>query len=140
MTFEQVLSVIADPEVPVVWLEPGLPVEFWRRVQEETSRTGYRVFRLDSPAPPASHDELLAAFCAAAAIPREECPNLNALKDALLGLSENAAKGWVILFKEAGLLRQADEATFEDLLDIVGLVADIKLKKKGKVFKLVVED
>ena len=43
-----------------------------------------------------------------------------------------------MLYREAGTLRQVDEAAFEELLEVLELVHDIKLENKGLALKLVV--
>jgi len=138
MILQHLLSAIEDPGLPVVWVDDALPKEFWSRLTIALEATGYRILDLEAAGRADSHDQLLACFSVAAGWPPDSCPNLNSLKDALLNLEDSPSGGWVILFREAGRLRQNDEETFEDLLEVTSLVHDIKLKNKSLCFKLVV--
>jgi hypothetical protein len=138
MTLQHLLSAIEDPGLPVIWVDDSVPADFWTRLINAVRATGYYILNLEAAGRADSHDQLLACFQVAAGWAAGSCPNLNALKDALLSLEDPPSGGWVILFRDAGFLRQKDEETFEDLLEVVATVHDIKLKKKKLHFKLVV--
>ncbi len=138
MILQNLISAVEDPGLPIVWVDSSCSAEFWGRLSTALKAAGYRVLDLDEAGPADSQERLLECFILAAGWPLDFCPNLNALKDALLTLEDPPYGGWVVLFREAGLLRQNDEATFEDLLELLSLVHDIKLKKKGLYFKLAV--
>ena len=138
MILQHLLYAIEDPGLPVIWVDDALPTEFWNRLVTALEATGYRILNLEAAGRADSHDQLLACFQVAAGWEIGSCPNLNALKDALLTLEDLPSRGWVVLFRDAGFLRQKDEETFEDLLEVVSFVHDIKLKNKRLHFKLVV--
>ena len=140
MILQHLLTAIDDPELPVVWVDDSHPAEFWSRLLTALEATGYRTLSLEAAEGVDSYAQLLACFCSAAGWPAGFCPNLNALKDALLTLEDPPSGGWVVLFRKAGPLRQNDEETFEDLLDVFSVVHDIKLNIKALNFKLVVSD
>jgi hypothetical protein len=137
MILKEVLSTVTDPDLPVIWVDPALADDFWSRLAASLADRRFVLLDLDARGPAHTHDELLECFRRSAGWPEGYCPNLNALKDCLLALDDPPAGGWVVLFREPGPLRQGDEATFEDLLEILELVHDIKLKTKGLLFKLV---
>jgi RNAse (barnase) inhibitor barstar len=140
MTLEQIVARIEDPETPLVWLDPSTPEEYWRALPETLKQAGFRVIRLDAEGDIVDHNALLDRFAALATLPEYFRHDLNSLKDCLLGLPDDCEKGWAVLFRNPEPLRQNDEATFEDLLEILNLVHESKFELHMKVFKLVVTD
>lgn len=138
MILKELLAAVIEPHMPVVWVDDQLPDDVWTRLAAALRNGGYRVLDLGEAGRIDSHDQLLQAFSSIAGWPRVSCPNLNALKDHLLAMEDPPSGGWVVFFKDAGLLRQADETAYEDLLEVLELVHDIKQERRNLVFKLVV--
>ena len=55
-------------------------------------------------------------------------------------LPHQTARGWVVMFHNPESLRQNDEATFEDFLEILELVHESQYEIHQRIFKLVVRD
>lgn len=140
MILKEVLAAVADPHMPVIWVDPALAEDFWSRLAAALAERHYIVLDLEASGPVHTHAQLLGSFELSAGLPAGSCPNLNALKDSLLSLDEPPEGGWVVLFRLPGPLRQNDEETFEDLLEVLETVHDIKLENKGLRFKLVLAD
>lgn len=138
MILKELLAAVVEPHMPVVWVDDQLPDEIWSRLADGLRERGYRILDLGGAGRIGSYGQLMEAFGHAAGWPVETCPNMNALKDSLLALDDPASGGWVVLFRDAGRLRQADEAAYEELLEVLETVHEIKLEKKHLVFKLVV--
>jgi RNAse (barnase) inhibitor barstar len=137
---QQILARIEDLETPVIWLDPSTPPALWEEAPGALQARGYRVALLDSEGSVGSYDALLDAFSKVFAFAAPHPRSLNALKDVLAGLPNTPQRGWVVLFRQPGVLRQEDEETFEDFLEMIDAVHEIKYSRHGLVFKLVVTD
>lgn len=137
---QEILARIEDPETPVVWLDPSTPPDVWEQAPPALQSRGYWVASLDPKGAVGSYDALLSAFSTVFALTAPHPRSLNALKDALAGLQNSPQRGWVVLFRQPDILRQDDEETFEDLLEVVDAVHEIKHTRHALVFKLVVTD
>ena len=100
---------------------------------------GLAVLNLDGALPIIDHDSLLERFSQMA----PSAPpflSLTSLKDQLSDLPHQTARGCVVMFRHPELLRQNDEETFEDFLEILELVHESQYEMLNRIFKLVVRD
>lgn len=137
LSLGQIVLRVGDPGTPVVWLDPSIPDQVWTDLPAALERAGYSVLNLDGPEPVADLESLLRRFGADSGF---VCVDLAALRQNLLRLPNDRPMGWAILFPNPGLLRQNDEATFEDLLEILEFVNDSRYEIHHRLFKLIVRD
>lgn len=140
LTLPQIVARLEDPEVPVVWLDPTTPEQFWNDLPEALIARGLAVLNLEGGSPISDHDSLLERFSEILDCPGDLPHSLPALRDCLLKLPHRGPRGWVVIFRRPELLRQNDEATFEDLLEALELVHESQFEIHHRVFKLVVRD
>lgn len=140
LTLDQIVARLEDPEVPVVWLDPITPEELWIGLPAALAARGLAVLSLDGGQAIVDHDSLLAQFSAVLPEPRELPANLTQLKERLLQLPHLTSRGWVVMFHKPELLRQNDEATFEDFLEVLEAVHESEFAGHARIFKLVVRD
>jgi hypothetical protein len=139
-TLEEIVARIEDPETPVVWLDPSTPEEFWQRLPEALRGRGFFVLWLDEQNGVNDQTSLMARFTATIPWPSDLRPNVHSLKEILPELPNTPQCGWAVLFRHPEPLRQEDETTFEDLLEALAVVHEATFERRGKVFKLVVQD
>jgi hypothetical protein len=139
LTLDQIVARLEDPEVPVVWLDPITPDILWNDLPDALAKRGLAVLNLDGAQPITDHDSLLERF-AQVAPSGPLFKSLTSLKDRLLDLPHEAARGWVVMFRYPELLRQNDEETFEDFLETLELVHESQYEMHNRIFKLVVRD
>ncbi|MBI5280918.1 MAG: barstar family protein [Candidatus Solibacter usitatus] len=140
LTLEQIVTRLEDPETPVVWLDPSAPPDIWLGLPGALRQRGYWVLDLDRDKPILDVEALLDRFAEVAPLPEYFRHNLSSLRDSLLGLPNDADKGWVVIFRHPEALRQNDEAAFEDFLEILEFIHESKYEIHRRVFKLVVRD
>ena len=140
LTLDQIVARLEDPEVPVVWLDPITPEELWNNLPAALIARGLAVLNLDAGPPIIDHDSLLERFSEVAPLPGSFLQSLTSLRDSLLKLPHQTPSGWVVMFRNPESLRQNDEATFEDFLEILELVHESQYEMHHRVFKLVVRD
>ena len=140
LTLDQIVARLEDPETPVVWLDPATPEEFWNNLPGALVARGLAVLNLDGGLPIVDHDSLLERFSQVAPLAVDFLQTLTSLKDCLLKLPHQTSRGWVVMFRSPEALRQNDEATFEDFLEILELVHESQYEIHHRVFKLVVRD
>lgn len=136
---ESIIAQLADPEEPWVWLPTETEPAFWDQLAHAARRDGFGIIDLDHEGEITGVDSLLAAVKNGAHLATWTGSNLNALKDALTGLPDTA-KGWTILLRNPDALCDSDPETFEDLLDIVETVNEIKAAKNKPGLTLVTLD
>lgn len=140
LTLDQIAARLEDPDVPVVWLDPITPEAIWNDLPDALAARGLAVLNLDGGEPIVDHDSLLRRFAEIAPLPGGFLQTLASLKDCLLQLPRLTARGWVVIFRNPESLRQNDEATFEDFLEVLELVHEAHHESHDGVFKLVVRD
>ena len=140
LTLDQIVARLEDPEVPVVWLDPITPAEFWNDLPVALAARGIVVLNLDGGQPIVDHDSLLGRFSEVVSAPAGFLHSLTSLKDCLLKLPHQTVSGWVVMFRNPEALRQNDEATFEDFLELVEMVHEAEYELHCRIFKLVVRD
>lgn len=136
----QILLRVEDPGTPIVWLDPSVPDSLWTSLPGALRKAGYSVLSLDDSAPVLDLDSLLDRFAHAAPDTRFFRADLTMLRQNLLRLPNDSPMGWVVLFKNPDLLRQNDEGTFEELLEILEFVHESRYEIHRRLFKLVVRD
>ncbi len=139
-TLEQILGRVDDPETPVVWLDPAIPDEVWRSLPAGLRARGYQVFHIDEFGAVEDRESLLARFEALVNVPERYRHDFESLKDCLLGMASEPARGWALLFSNPGPLRQIDEAAFEELMEALEAVHESVFEIHMKSFKFVVRD
>lgn len=139
LTVDQIVARLLEPETPVVWLDPSMPEELWNNLPAALSSRGLAVLNLDTGSPISDHDSLLDRFSEVAPLQNTYVRSLTSLKDCLLKLPHQTSRGWVVMFRHPEALRQNDEETFEDFLEVLEQV-DAVHKAHHRVFKLVVRD
>ncbi|HEY3441385.1 MAG TPA: hypothetical protein VGK29_11555 [Paludibaculum sp.] len=140
LTLDQIVARLEDPEVPVVWLDPITPDEIWNDLPAALAERGLAVLSLDGGQAIVDHDTLLARFSEVLPELREVPANLTQLKECLLRLPHQTSRGWVVMFHKPESLRQNDEATFEDFLEVLEAVHGSECAGRARSFKLVVRD
>lgn len=140
LTLAQIVARLEDPEVPVVWLDPITPEEIWSGLPDALAARGLAVLPLDGGQPVVDHDTLLARFSELLPAPADFLGSLALLKETLLKLPHQTSRGWVVMFHNPEALRQNDEETFEDFLEVVEMVHESEHVTGHRVFKLVVRD
>ena len=139
-TLEQILGRVDDPETPVVWLDPAIPEDVWRSLPAGLTARGFHVFHIDEPGPVEDRESLLARFEDMMHLPERYMHDFDSLKDCLMGMAAEPSRGWAVLFSNPGPLRQADEAAFEELMEVLESVHESVFEIHMKSFKLVVRD
>jgi hypothetical protein len=87
---ESILAQLADPEEPWVWLPTETEPAFWDQLAHAARRDGIGIIDLDHESEITGLDSLLASIKNGAHLANWTGSNLNALKDALTGLTDNA--------------------------------------------------
>jgi len=140
LTLDQIVARLEDPDVPVVWLDPIMPEELWNGLPTALAARGMAVLSLEGGQAIVDHDSLLARFSEVLPEPRVFPGTLTQLRECLLQLPHQTSRGWVVMFHKPELLRQNDEATFEDFLEVLEAVHESECASHARVFKLVVRD
>jgi hypothetical protein len=140
VTLDQIVARLLDPETPVIWLDPSTPDGLWADLARSLPSRGLAVLNLDDGRPILDHDSLLERFAEVAPVPVAALPSLPSLRECLLRLPHVTSRGWVVMFHRPESLRQFDEATFEDFLEVLAAVHESQYEIHNRVFKLVVRD
>ena len=140
LSLGQIVLRVGDPGTPVVWLDPSVPDSVWASLPPALQRAGYSILSLDGPEPVSDVESLLARFVSVIPQIAFEGTDLAGLRQSLLRLPNDSPMGWAILFRNPGALRQNDEATFEELLEILEFVHDTRYEIHQRLFKLIVRD
>ncbi|MGJ5820534.1 hypothetical protein [Paludibaculum fermentans] len=140
LSLGQIILRVEDPGTPVVWLDPSVPEQLWAGLPAALHRAGYSVLNLDGDTPIADLASLLERFSANASAPAPVSADLSGLRQYLLRLPNDSHMGWVVLFRNPEQLRQNDEATFEELLEILEFVHESRYEIHQRLFKLIVRD
>ncbi|WP_321473216.1 hypothetical protein [uncultured Paludibaculum sp.] len=140
LSLGQIVLRVGDPGTPVVWLDPSVPDSAWAGLPASLHRAGYSVIDLDGPTPVVDLNTLLERFAAGTPPTPFAAVDLASLRQNLLRLANDSPMGWVVLFRAPELLRQNDEATFEELLELLAFVHDSRYEIHQRVFKLIVRD
>lgn len=140
LSLQQLLLRLEDPATPVIWLDPALPEELWTELPTAAATCGYHVLDLGGAGPIFDLCSLLAAF--GRVLPDSTCfdHSLPSLREALIGLEPHSAMGCLVLFREPDALRQNDEATFEELIELIENVDDIRRAGGLAGLKAIVRD
>ncbi|MCX7604607.1 MAG: hypothetical protein N2036_11090, partial [Bryobacteraceae bacterium] len=122
------------------WLDPSLPASLWEALPEYASRKGYQVLDLQAAGPIFDLSSLLAAFdrlLAAGAIFDHSLPSL---RESLLELEPKAPLGFLVLFPTPDALRQNDEAGFEEFVEVLENVDEIRRREGRSGLKAIIKD
>ncbi len=140
LSLEQLLQRLEDPATPVVWLDPALPARLWAELPAAAAARGFHVLNLGEAGPVFDLCSLLAAF--GRLLPQSTCydHSLPSLRAALLNLTLPAPAGCLLLFQEPDALRQNDESAFEELIELIENVDDLRRAKGMSGLKAVVRD
>ena len=136
----QIVARLEDPEVPVIWLDPITPEDIWSDLPAALSARGLAVLDLDGGQPVFYHNSLLARFSEVLPPAAGPLTTLSQLKERLLRLPHRTSRGWVVMFHKPEALRQNDEETFEDFLEVLTSVHESQNASQHRIFKLVVRD
>lgn len=140
ISLSQVLDRLEDPATPVVWLDPVLPETLWEQLPEEAAKRGYHVLDLGRAGPVFDLDSLLSAFGRLLPASTAYDHSLPSLRSALLEVAADSLKGCLILFPNPDSLRQNEESTFEDLIEVLESVDDLRRQRGTAGLKAVVRD
>jgi hypothetical protein len=140
LSLEQLLSRLEDPEAPVVWLDPALPHQLWSELPRAAAARGFHVFDLSLTGPIFDLCSLLAAFGRLLPASTFYDHSLPSLREALLAVSPDAPAGCLVLFAHPDSLRQNDEPTFEELIELIENVDDLRRARGWGGLKAVVRD
>lgn len=140
LSLQQLLLRLEDPATPVIWLDPALPEQLWTELPTAAAACGYHVLDLGAAGPIFDLCSLLAAF--GRVLPDSTCfdHSLPSLREALIGLAPHSPMGCLVLFHEPDALRQNDEATFEELIELIENVDDIRRAGGLAGLKAIVRD
>lgn len=140
LSLEQLLQRLEDPATPVVWLDPALPAQLWEELPAAAAARGFHVLNLGEAGPVFDLCSLLTAF--GRLLPDSTCYDysLPSLREALLRLQPQGKTGCLVLFPEPDSLRQQDESTFEDFIELIENVDDLRRAQGRAGLKAVVRD
>jgi len=140
LSLDQLLQRLEDPATPVVWLDPSLPEQLWIDLPEAAAARGFHVLDLGDAGPVFDLCSLLAAF--GRLLPQSTCfdHSLPSLREALYSLRPQSRKGCLVLFREPDALRQNDEAAFEEFIELIENVDDLRRSGGLAGLKAVVRD
>lgn len=140
LSLEQLLQRLEDPATPVVWLDPALPEHLWAELPAAAAARGFHVLNLGAAGPIFDFCSLLAAF--GRLLPESICydHSLPSLREALLRLKPQGKIGCLVLFPEPGTLRQNDESAFEEFIELIENVDDLRRSQGSGGLKAVVRD
>lgn len=140
ITLDQLLARLDDPGTPVVWLDPALPERLWEQLPQAAKAQGYHVLQLGQADAVSDQASLLAAFERLMPGKLAGKRSLAALREALLEAGAESPKGCLVLFPYPDALRQADEAAFEELIEVFENVDDLRRTEGRPGLKAVVRD
>lgn len=128
---DQIVARVEDPANPVVWLDPSTSDDIWQALPEALKRRGFAVVLLEGVGSAETlRTELTGVLGGGASV-----------REALAALDwADRQQGWVILFRRPEPLREADEAAFEDLLEMIAQVHDMHWQARRGHLKLLVTD
>lgn len=140
LSLEQLLQRLEDPATPVVWLDPALPAQLWIELPAAAAAHGFHVLNLGEAGPVFDLCSLLAAFGRLLPDSPSYDHSMPSLRETLLGLKPQARAGCIVLFPEPDTLRQNDESAFEDLIELIENVDDLRRARGLGGLKAVVRD
>lgn len=140
LTPEQVLVRLEDPETPIVWLDPSLPDSLWQELPGVAARCGYTVIELGAAGPIFDLSSLLAAFDGLLASSPIYDHSLPSLRESLLVLEPAAPRGLLVLFPDPDRLREHDEAGFEEFVEVLENVDEIRRGEGRPGLKAIIRD
>lgn len=140
ITLDQLLARLEDPGTPVVWLDPALPEWLWEQLPQAAEAQGYHVLQLGQGDAIFDQASLLGAFERLMPGKLAGRRSLAALREALLEAGAGSPKGCLVLFPYPDALRQADEAAFEELIEVFENVDDLRRAEGRAGLKAVVRD
>lgn len=140
LSLEQLMLRLQEPSTPVIWLDPALPEQLWEELPAAAAARGYHVLDLGEAGPIFDLSSLLAAF--GRLLPKSTCydHSLPSLRAALLDLAPRSKAGCLVLFREPDSLRENDESVFEELIELIENVDDLRRAKGLGGLKAVVRD
>lgn len=137
---EQILVRLEDPETPVVWLDPSLPRTLWEELPGLAAGRGYQVLQLGAAGPIFDLSSLLAAFDRLLAASPIYDHSLPSLREALLALESPAPLGLLVLFPDPDRMRENDEAGFEEFIELLENVDEIRRAEGRTGLKAIIRD
>ncbi len=140
LSLEQILVRLEDPETPVVWLDPSLPRALWEELPGFAASRGYQVVKLGAAGPIFDLSSLLAAFDGLLAASPVFDHSLPSLRQSLLALESAAPRGILVLFPEPERLRENDEAGFEEFIEVLENVDEIRRGEGRPGLKAIIKD
>lgn len=140
LSLEQILVRLEDPETPVVWLDPSLPRTLWEQLPAFAAGRGYQVVELGAGGPIFDRSSLLAAFDGLLAASPVFDHSLPSLRESLLALEPAAPLGILVLFPDPDPLRENDEAGFEEFIEVLENVDEIRRREGRPGLKAIVRD
>lgn len=140
LSLEQILVRLEDPETPVVWLDPSLPPTLWDELPALAANRGYQVLKLGAGGPVFDLSSLLAAFDGLLAPSPISGHSLPSLRESLLSLEPAAPLGILVLFPDPDPLRENDEAGFEEFIELLENVDEIRRGEGRPGLKAVIRD
>lgn len=140
ISLEQVLLRLEDPQTPVVWLDPSLPRALWEELPGFAAQRGYHVLDLDEAGPIFDLSSLLAAFGRLLGFRPQYDHSLPSLRQCLLSIGAQSPLGLLVVFSEPDALRQNDEAGFEEFIELLETVDEIRRRQGRGGLKAVIRD
>lgn len=140
LSLEQILVRLEDPDTPIVWLDPSLPRTLWDGLPAYAASRGYQVLELGKTRPIFDLSSLLADFDDLIRASTVFDHSLPSLRESLLALEPRAPKGLLVLFPEPDALRQNDEAGFEEFIEVLENVDEIRRNEGRSGLKAIVKD
>lgn len=140
LSLEQILIRLDDPETPVIWLDPSLPEDLWRQLPPAARFRGFHILNLDEAEPVFDLSSLLAAFARLLPPNATFDHSFPSLRHCLLHLASPAPKGFLVLFPHPESLRQNDERAFEEFMELMESIHDVRHRAGRGYLKAVVRD
>jgi hypothetical protein len=139
-SLQEIVGRVKDPETPVIWLDPTTPADIWDRLPESLASAGHAIVHLDRPEPVGSAHDLMQRLSGAAGFEQTLPANSDAIRGCLEAIQRESRGICVVLWRFPEVLRQGDEAFFEDFVDLLEDLDQPAPDDSGACLKLIVRD
>lgn len=140
VALEETVARVADPETPVIWLDPTLPGELWEALPAALGRLGFRVLPLDRDEPLPDSGAVLRRLAEVSGPDGVEEYSTESARKVLLSMCQSGEPAWVILWRHPEPVRQENESQFEEFVDLLEALHDESPEVIRNAPKLVVAD
>lgn len=140
VALEETVARVADPETPVVWLDPTLPGELWDALPAALEQMGFRVLPMDHHSALPDLGAVLQRLAQATGVEPAAQYTTEAALQILHSLYQDGGPSWVLLWRHPEPVRQENESRFEEFIDMLEALHDEEMQAIRNAPKLVVAD